>query len=345
MKKIISLGLAVSLLLALSACGGSAAPDAPATGAAPVTSASPETTASPETSAASVTTAAPETTAAPVRETTVSGTLAFDRNTPSVDARADKGYAWDRGTLTLTLCGMVLESENGVGVRLDCDATVELADGTESAITVEGNDADLGCTAILCTGNLSLNGKGTLKILSGYYESFAVDTGVTAYGIAAKEKTLTVEDGVLEIQCGNPGGGNDAYLRNIQGLRAGTVEIAGGTVTIDTGDVYTTAKGAFLDGIYATDEFRQTGGALRVTIGNSEELGVSVFLENLAICSDGGFTMIGGSLEARCGAETANGKAIGAKTIAFGAAKIAAGADENGRDASYTDQKYVKATY
>ena len=116
-------------------------------------------------------------------------------------------------------------------------------------------------------------------------------------------------------------------------------------MTIETGNCYTTTKGAFLDGIYATASYVQEGGDVTITIGDCEVIGASVFIENLAVCSDGAFTVKGGSFTASCGPNTANGKAVGAKTIDFGKAKITAGADAKGTDASYTDQKYVKAVY
>ena len=89
----------------------------------------------------------------------------------------------------------------------------------------------------------------------------------------------------------------------------------------------------------------QEGGDVTITIGDCEIVGVAVFIENLAVCSDGEFTVKGGRFTASCGPNTANGKAVGAKTIDFGRAKITAGADAKGTDASYTDQKYVKAVY
>ena len=107
-----------------------------------------------------------------------------------------------------------MKVENGLAIKLDCDATVEIADGTVNTIVVEGNDADLNCCAIVCTGDLTVTGKGTLNITSGDYDNFLVDTGVTAYGIAAKDKTLLIEDGTLNISCGTKGA-NDANLRNI----------------------------------------------------------------------------------------------------------------------------------
>jgi len=308
------------------------------------------TTAASTTSAAEGETEATVTTAAPVEETTaaeteppaapaITDTLEFTSGTASEDRSADLGYKWDKGSSTLTLCGLNMTSSSGVGIKLAGNAKIVIADGTTNNITVTGF-SELGCYGILGTEDLTISGKGTLNITSANFESDVIDTGTTAYGICAKDKEIIVEDGTINIVCGTPGQ-NDASLRNIQGFRCTNLYIDGGKTTITTGDAYTVdTKGAFLDGIYVTGNYNQTAGEMNITIGSSIAVGDELFLENLGICADGDFVMEGGNLEILA----STGSALAAKNISFGKGEINAGSNADGGSDKYDKQLYLKVT-
>lgn len=278
---------------------------------------------------------------APGKEVT-EGTLKFDFNTASVDNSETKGYKWDKDTLTLTLCGINLASDNGVGIEIACTATVVVADGTENAIVVTGQK-DLGSHGILATDNLTFKGAGVLNITAGDYEAELVDTGITAYGICAKNKTVELDGATLNIVCGTVGD-NLANLRNVQGIRCQDLNVKSGALDIKTGDCFTTTKGAFLDGIYATGAYNQVGGDVKIFIGYCHIIGDELFRENLGICADGSFAISGGSIEVQATLQDI-GKAILAPKYDFGRGIIKAGASERGNDKDYTGQLYLKVTF
>lgn len=269
-------------------------------------------------------------------------TLKFDADTASVDHSADYGYKWDKDNLTLTLCGLKLTSDNGVGIEIGCAATIEIADSTYSTIDVTGQK-DLGSHGILSTEALTFIGGGILAITAGDYEADVVDTGITAYGICAKSKTVELNGPTINIVCGTIGD-NLANLRNIQGIRCHDLIIKNGNLDIQTGDCFTTTKGAFLDGIYATGAYQQFGGNVKVLIGYCHIIGDELFRENVALCIDGSITVAGGTLEAEASLIDL-GKALVCPSINFGEGTIQAGGNNQGRDTTYTNQLYLKVTY
>ena len=121
-------------------------------------------------------------------------------------------------------------------------------------------------------------------------------------------------------------------------------DLKNGNLDIQTGDCFTTTKGAFLDGIYATGAYKQYGGNVKILIGYCHIIGDELFRENLAICADGSFEITGGTLEAEASLLDL-GKALSAPTVNFGGGTIQAGNSNKGRDTSYSNQLYLRVTY
>lgn len=289
----------------------------------------------------------------PVAAPTWEGTLFFDDKSISEDRSLDYGYKWDKDTATLTLSGMDLVSENGIGIMITGDANVVLDPGTFNIINVTGfvEDADsdfyLGCYGIVCTGKLTFSGDGILNVTSGDFIADLIDTGTTAYGICAKAGDITWKSGTVNIVCGTIGN-NSANLRNIQGFRCLNLIVEGGYINIDTGDCYTTSKGAFLDGVYASETYQQNGGEVRINIGFCHIIGDELYRENLGICADTAITVKGGFLEIQAGHGAAlGGGGFGAEppTIDLGNGKITAGHSNKGVDEYYKNQLYLKVIY
>ncbi|MBQ8409895.1 MAG: carbohydrate-binding domain-containing protein [Clostridia bacterium] len=289
----------------------------------------------------------------PVDEPTVEGTLYFDEKSISEDRAFDLGYRWDKDTFTLTLTGINLVSENGIGIMIYGDATVVIEDFTYNNIVVTGlvedseDDYYLGCYGILCTGKLTFQGTGTLNLTVGDFVADVADTGATAYGICAKTGDIAWKEATANIVCGTIGN-NSANLRNIQGFRCMNLVVESGYINIDTGDCYTTSKGAFLDGVYAEETYVQNGGEVRINIGYCHVIGDELYRENLGICADIGITVKGGFLEIQAGHGAAlGGGGFGAEppTIDLGDGKITAGHTNKGVDEYYNNQLYLKVVY
>lgn len=283
------------------------------------------------------------TTEAPAPEIVEADAIVINANTATEDHIFDLGYKWEKSSATLTLSGMNLSFNAAIGIQLDVEeATIVIADGTVNNIVVTGfTTDDFGCYGIKSTGNLTICGKGVLNITTADFESEFVGTGGCGYGIFAKGKNITIESGEINITCGTVGG-NYATLRNIQGIRAQDLNIAGGKTTILTGDCYTSdAKGAFLDGIYVTGTYNQTAGEVHIFAGSSVVVGKEMFRENLAICADTAFKISGGIVELQAG----SGSALGAPKIDFGTGKVSAGNTNLAPDDYYEKQLYLKVAY
>jgi hypothetical protein len=238
---------------------------------------------------------------------------------------------------------MELHFDKGVGILIEgIDVTVVI-NGKNTMIVTNYADGDTGCYGFNTTNAITFEGTGTLNMTVGDFKADLLDTGATAYGICAKTSNITWKSGTLNLVCGTIDG-NDATLRNIQGFRAVNVVVDGGDINIATGLCFTTSKGAFLDGIYATGSYTQNGGNVSISIGECIQIGSSNWIENLCICSDGTIAINGGTFEAQA-ANTSGfpkrGSAI-AGTITFGEGTIVAGADATGTDTEYTDQLYLK---
>lgn len=279
-------------------------------------------------------------------------TLVFNATTASEDRLYDIGYRWDKDTATLTINGLNLVTADAIGIKLDCDAKLVIDDNSFNSITVTGyvkgenNDYYLGCYGILCTGSLEVSGSGILNLTCGDFISEQIDTGIKATGISASDD-LTWKSGTLNLVCGTIGD-NSANLRNILGFSCTNMYVEGGDIHIDTGDCFTTSLGAFLDGVYARENYYQNGGEVYINIGYCHIIGDELWRENIGICADASISVLGGLLEVQAG----HGSALGgggfegpAPTIDLGKGRITAGASNKGTNSVYNGDLYLKVIY
>ena len=370
MKKLISILLCALLLLTMVACDNSpeenGSKEETTEKTVVTTDKEDKTTEKEETTKAEETTAEKEeTTKAPEQTETetepatpaVDSTLTFDENTASEDHTYTLGYKWDKDTKTLTLSGLEMVCKSAIGIMLVGDANLVIEDNSFNNITVTGfiedenHDFYLGCYGIICTGKLTVSGEGTLNITSGDFISDVIATGTSAFGICAKGQEVVWKSGTVNIVCGTVGD-NAANLRNIQGIRALNLTVEGGKINIETGDCFTTdTKGAFLDGIYAEENYTQKDGEVHVNIGYCHIIGDELWKENLGICADVLISVEGGFLEVQAGNGSALGGAVdisngkSTNTILLGDGTITAGPNNRGSDDYYDSQLYVKVVY
>ena len=97
--------------------------------------------------------------------------LDFRRETEN---KAGEGWSWDANSQTLTLEGLSLTVPQG---KLEESAAIYLPD--ESTIRVKGDNNELNtlsyhCDGIYCEGELTFEGKGTLKIVTDSYSASAI---------------------------------------------------------------------------------------------------------------------------------------------------------------------------
>jgi len=364
MKKLTSIILCLLLVFAFAACDNGSGNEETTTEKNTVTeektTEKTEATSDEETSEKTEETTVEGTTEKPTEKPTESDTekptdnktdietsdvLVFDANTPSEDKTLDLGYRWEKSSKTLTLSGMNLAFSGGIAIKIDLEeANVVIADDTENTIIVTGFVVEeLGCFGIMSTGNLTFSGNGTLNVICGDFTSDVVDTGTTAWGFCAKEKTINIESGNINITCGTLDG-NDANLRNIQGIRCQDLNVSGGSIVIETGDCYTTdTKGAFLNAIYVTGNYEQKGGYVSAKIGASYVMGEELFIENVALCADGCFTFVSGKIELQANSNNmSHAKALTAADIDFGDGVISAGNTSLAPDDYYEFQLFLR---
>lgn len=137
---------------------------------------------------------------------------------------------------------------------------INLVDGTVNNIT-DGGSSDYN-SCLYSNGPLTIKGNGTLNVYGRQVED---------EGIATDENDITIESGIINIECTD------------DGINAGGD--AGGLITINGGEVFVKAEG---DGIDSNKDFILNGGKLYV-IGSA--LG-----GNAAIDTDGKFEINGGEV-------------------------------------------------
>ena len=367
MRKILALLLCSTLLLTAVACNSSDTQDTTAKETEKVVATekeeaptNKETEKVTETEEATtkevVTEKATETTekkeTAPTETASYDKTLVFNEGTASEDRLYDIGYKWDKDTATLTINGLNLETTDAIGIKIDGNAKLVIDDNSFNTISVIGYDKNqnsdyyLGCYGILCTGDLEVSGSGILNLTCGDFISDLVGTGIKATGIGASGD-ITWKSGTLNLTCGTIGD-NSANLRNILGFSCTNMNVEGGDIHIDTGDCFTSDLGAFLDGIYARENYYQNGGEVYVNIGYCHIIGDELWRENIGICADTSISVLGGLLEVLAG----HGSALGgggfegpAPTIDLGKGRVTAGASNKGTNSVYNGDLYLKVVY
>ena len=282
------------------------------------------------------------------KTTPVSETIVINAETATVDHSSDLGYKWNKDTNTLTLCGMDLQFNTGIGIKIEGIDAIVVLEGQNNITVTQFSVADLGCFGIVSSNSLTFEGTGTLNMTVGDFEAELLGDGATAYGICAKTGNIAWKSGTLNLVCGTIGD-NSAVLRNIQGLRAVNITVEGGDINIKTGNTASTAKGTFLDGIYATSKYAQTAGNVAITIGRCSVGGSSTWIENLCICSDGDIFITGGTFEGQAANPTGfpePGAAVKGKSLTMTNGTILAGdTAATATETTYAGQLYLKVTF
>ena len=169
-------------------------------------------------------------------------------------------------TINLELSGVTIQNSLNSPIYIaDCEK-VELSakkntvnNVIDNRPTYEEDEADQGKGAIYVdNGDFKLKGTGTLNITANYYngihckddvkiQKLTLNINAVNHGIKGND-SITVTSGTINITCGGDGLHSDNSDISSKGNQRGTVEIDGGTLTINSwGDSIQAAYNAVID--------------------------------------------------------------------------------------------------